>query len=117
MFVHLELIATEYRAGRLGTDQVMLLARVWANLRVQDAMKRRQKRFIKDARRLSFPRFRGRVLEWQRLADEDGAEPEREAVDRVRVLAAQERLVRGARRKEQGPDWLHLLGLDSAIHG
>jgi len=78
MFVHLELIATEYRAGRLGTDQVMLLARVWANPRVQDAMKRRQKRFIKDARRLSFPRFRSRVLEWQRLADEDGAEPERD---------------------------------------
>jgi len=78
MFVHLELVANAFRSGTVGTDQVMLLARVWANPRVRDAMVDRQDKFLADARRLSFPRFRDRLLEWQRLTDEDGAEPERD---------------------------------------
>ncbi len=78
MFGDLALIADTYRAGKLGTDQVLLLARVWANKRVRKQMHKRQRRFLKGARRLSFPRFRERVLQWQRITDEDGAEPERD---------------------------------------
>ena len=77
MFADLHEIAAAYRAGTVGTDQVMVLARVWSNPRVRHAMGTRQGRFLKDARRLSFPRFRDRVLEWQRITDEDGAEPAR----------------------------------------
>lgn len=75
MFLNLELIAGAYRAGDIGTDQVMLLGRVHANPRVRDAMQRRQRRFIKDAKRLSFKRFQQRVFEWERITDEDGAQP------------------------------------------
>lgn len=75
MFAELTLVAEAYRAGSIGRDQVMLLGRVFSNPRVRGAMQGRQQRFIDDARRLSFPRFEQRVLQWQRLIDEDGAEP------------------------------------------
>jgi len=75
MFNHLDLIADAYRNGEIGTDQVMLLGRVFANPRVCGAMEGRQKRFIKDAKRLSYKRFQQRILEWERLIDEDGPEP------------------------------------------
>ena len=75
MFSRLDRIASAYRNGEIGTDQVMLLGRVFANPRVRGAMEGRQKCFIEDAKRLSFPRFQKRILEWERLIDEDGPEP------------------------------------------
>lgn len=78
MFVDLVEIADAYRAGTMGSAQVRLLGRVFANVRVRDAMVGRQARFLKDARRLSFPRFEQRVREWERLVDQDGAEPARD---------------------------------------
>jgi hypothetical protein len=75
MFSRLELVAETYRAGELGTDQVMLLGRVFANPRVRGAMEHRQRWFLDLAKKLAFPRFEKRVLKWQRLIDEDGTEP------------------------------------------
>ena len=75
MFAVLDVIADAYRTGGLGTDQVMLLGRVFANVRVRGAMVDRQDWFLDLAGRVSFKRFQERVLEWQRLIDEDGPEP------------------------------------------
>lgn len=84
MFAELDLIAAAYRSGSLGTGQVMLLGRIFANARVSGAMEGRQEWFLDLADRLSFPRFERRVLEWQRLIDEDGPEPAAERTARNR---------------------------------
>lgn len=84
MFTELDLVAAAYRAGELGTAQVMLLGRIFTNVRVNGAMEGRQEWFLDLAGRLSFPRFEQRVLEWQRLIDEDGPEPAAERTERNR---------------------------------
>jgi len=80
MFRGLPQIAVECRAGLLGEDQIRLLARVFANPRVKRAMVGRQEWFLDKAQTLPYKRFQDRVLEWQRIIDEDGTEP---AGDRV----------------------------------
>jgi len=75
MFRALPQIAAAARSGSLGQDQTRLLARVFANRRVRGAMEGRQDWFLEKAAKLSFKRFRDRVLEWERRIDEDGPEP------------------------------------------
>lgn len=61
--------------GVLGVDQFDLLGRVWANPRVRDHMEAAQGWFLRIAARLSYRDFETEVRTWERLADEDGAEP------------------------------------------
>ena len=62
----------------------MLLGRVFANPRVRGAMEGRQEWFLERAATLSYPRFQQRVLEWERIIDEDGPEPPGERAARNR---------------------------------
>jgi hypothetical protein len=61
--------------GALGIDYFDLLAQVWANPRVRDAMVDAQDWFLRISARLSFTDFQIEVRTWERLADEDGPEP------------------------------------------
>ena len=85
MFAKLTVIAAAARNGEIGEEQLLLLARVFANKRVRGAMEGRQEWFLGHAKKLSFKRFQAKVLEWQRLIDEDGPEPrpERTAANRT----------------------------------
>nr|WHW29253.1 hypothetical protein [uncultured bacterium] len=85
MFRKLPVVAAAYRTGGLGTDQVMLLGRVFANPRVRGAMEGRQEWFLEHAAKLSFPRFEQRVRSWERLIDEDGPEPASERAQNSRA--------------------------------
>ena len=68
-------LADAYRDGRIGVDQMHLLGRVHANARVRVHMVDAQDWFLRAARRLSFKHFQTEVRTWERLADEDGPEP------------------------------------------
>lgn len=70
-----ETIATAWRAGELGIDQTMLLAKVYANPRVRDRFVDDQEWFLAQATKLSWPRFEKRIARWMQLADDDGTEP------------------------------------------
>lgn len=85
MFRKLPLVADAYRAGDLGTDQVMLLGRVFANPRVCGAMEGRQEWFLEHAAKLSYKRFERKVRRWEQLIDEDGPEPASERNQRNRT--------------------------------
>jgi hypothetical protein len=61
--------------GALGIDHFDLLARVWANPRVRDHMTDAQAWFLRIAERLSYRDFEIEVRTWERLVDDDGAEP------------------------------------------
>lgn len=75
MFAALDDVASSYRRGEVGTDQVRLLSRVWSNPRVRDAMVDKQSWFLELAARLSYPKFERRVRRWEELVDTDGADP------------------------------------------
>ena len=75
MMAELTSIAHSYRQGDIGTEQARLLARIYSNRRVQDAMVDRQDWFISLAKKLPYPRFEARVRNWESLTDQDGAEP------------------------------------------
>ncbi len=75
MFRHLPLIKAALWDGEIGIEQVQLLARVYANPRVQGAMELRQERFLHQAATMHYAMFETRVREWERLIDEDGAAP------------------------------------------
>ena len=75
MFRGLPLIKAALWAGTIGIEQVQLLARVYANPRVQGAMELRQETFLHQASTMHYGVFETRVREWERLNDEDGAEP------------------------------------------
>lgn len=61
--------------GRIGVDQVELLARVWSNVRVRDLMNGAQSRFLGWARK-SYRDFEIEVRTWESLLDDDGPEPD-----------------------------------------
>ena len=78
MFGDLDVIAESHRSshpGGIGIDQVRLLARVWSNKRVRDAMSDREEWFLELAQRLPYPRFEAKVRRWESLTDQDGAAP------------------------------------------
>ena len=68
-------LADAFRAGTIGVDQMNLLGRVHRNARVRPHMADAQDWFLAIARRLSFKQFETEVRTWERLADEDGPEP------------------------------------------
>ncbi len=70
----LELISAAFSAGEIGVDQVDLLGRVHANRRVRAWMRDAQDWFLEMAAG-SFDDFERAVREWERLADQDGPEP------------------------------------------
>ena len=84
MFRALPLIKQALWAGTIGIEQVQLLARVYANPRVQGAMELRQERFLHQAATMPYAMFETRVREWERLIDEDGAPPKAEVTHEKR---------------------------------
>ncbi len=84
MFRGLPPIKQALWAGTIGIEQVQLLARVYANPRVQGAMELRQERFLHQAATMHFAMFETRVREWERLIDEDGAPPKAEVTHEKR---------------------------------
>jgi len=78
MFRELPDIAAAFGQGSIGQDQVRLLAKVFANSRVQQQMVDRQAVFIQQATNKSYKNFELKVREWERLTDEDGPTPPNE---------------------------------------
>ena len=70
----LTLIDEALAAGRIGVDQVDLLGRVHANRRVRHCMADAQAWFLEMAEG-DFDEFEAAVRAWERLADQDGPEP------------------------------------------
>ena len=83
-------VAAAFRDGTIGTDQMALLGRVHANRRVRDFMVDAQEWFLRHARRMSYRDFEIAVREWERLADEDGAEPNERMHQARRVRLTQD---------------------------
>ena len=83
-------LADAYRDGRIGVDQMHLLGRVHANARVRPFMVDAQDWFLRIAGRLSFKDFETEVRTWERLADEDGPEPNDRMHQARRVKLAQD---------------------------
>ena len=67
-------IGTALASGRIGVDQVDLLGRVHANRRVRPFMPGAEEWFLELAVE-SYDDFERAVREWERLADQDGPEP------------------------------------------
>lgn len=70
-----ELVAKQWRAGELGVDQAIILAKVHSNARIQHRFLTDQPWFLDQAAKLSFARFEKRIARWIELADDDGAKP------------------------------------------
>jgi len=68
-------VADAYRAGSIGTDQMRLLGRVHANVRVRSDMVEHQDWFLNLAATQDYKTFEKHVRRWETLTDEDGAEP------------------------------------------
>lgn len=90
MMLTLPEVADAFRGGTIGTDQMALLGRVHANRRVRDFMVDAQGWFLRHARRMSYRDFEIAVREWERLADEDGAEPNERMHQARRVRLTQD---------------------------
>ncbi len=71
----LPLIGGALAAGEIGVDQVDLLGRVYANRRVRAWMPDAQDWFLELATTESYDDFEHAVRQWERLADQDGPEP------------------------------------------
>lgn len=63
-----------FLAGTIGTDQVKLLGRVNSNRRIADEMGDRDETFVRQSA-WPYPEFELAVRSWERLTDQDGAEP------------------------------------------
>jgi hypothetical protein len=75
MLLELDKIREALRAGDIGVDQVRLLARTHANRRVRHFMADAQDWFLEMARAHDFIDFQIVIAQWERLLDDDGAEP------------------------------------------
>src|SRR3712207_4636354 len=62
--------------GRVGVEHVQELARAFANPRVRSQFPEYIDALLADAARSSLEAFRATVLQWERLLDQDGPEPE-----------------------------------------
>lgn len=71
-------VAAAYRAGRVGTDHVRRMARVWSNPRVRDQLGVCEAEFLVAAQGLEFPDFDLFCQEWEQRVDVDGAAPKAE---------------------------------------
>lgn len=68
-------LAAAFRAGTVGVDQMNLLGRIHRNSRVRGFMVDAQDWFLRGAQAWSYRRFETEVRTWERLADDDGPEP------------------------------------------
>lgn len=80
----LSAVKDAYEAGEIASAHADLIGRVFANERVIDAMADRQARILADARSMSYRRFERELRAWERLADQDGAEPAADRTHRSR---------------------------------
>ena len=68
-------VADAFRAGEIGVDQMDLIARIHRNGRVRLLLIDAQTWFLELAQRTPFKDFERTAREWERLADQDGPEP------------------------------------------
>ena len=73
MFERLQLVAAAYRAGRIGTGQARLFAKVYSNPRVRQFFAVSEQVLLDAAVEMSYPDFAGVLLSWERLVDDSGA--------------------------------------------
>ncbi len=71
----LPIVAEAFRAGRIGVDQMDLIARIHRNARVRTMLIDAQEWFLDIAGSQSCKEFETTARQWERLADEDGPEP------------------------------------------
>ncbi len=72
---HLPLVADAYRAGTIGSEQVDLVAKVYRNDRVRDALVEFQPEVLVLATECEYPVFESVLRQWERATDQDGPEP------------------------------------------
>ncbi len=72
---HLPLLSDAYRAGAIGTEQVALVAKVYANDRIRDALVGFQPEVLVLATECEYPVFESVLRQWERATDQDGPEP------------------------------------------
>ena len=77
-------VAAAFRAGRIGRCQVDRIARTHANPRVRHLLVEVDGHVAVLAARLPYREFDRHLTDWERLADEDGAEDAAERADRNR---------------------------------
>lgn len=77
----LPVAAAAHAGGRLGTAQVVRIARVHANRRVREALVAEDAAVARAAVVLPYKEFGEAVADWERLADEDGAGDRAERAD------------------------------------
>ena len=68
-------LASAFRAGEIGVDQMDLIGRIHRNGRVRLMLIDAQDWFVDLATSTSFKTFETTAREWERLADEDGPQP------------------------------------------
>jgi len=73
MFERLQLVAAAYRAGRIGTGQARLFAKVYSNPRARQFFALSEQVLLDAAVEMSYPDFADVLLTWERLVDDDGA--------------------------------------------
>ncbi len=71
----LTLVADAYRAGTIGTEQVDLVAKVYRNKRVREALVGFQPEVLVMATECEYPVFESVLRQWERATDQDGPEP------------------------------------------
>jgi len=69
----LDAVQSAFVAGDLGVEQLDVIARLHANVRVRDALIDAQDILVEDAQTASFRDFRALAKEWERLADIEGS--------------------------------------------
>lgn len=84
MFALLPVWADAARAGRVGTDQTLLMARVAANPRIQLDLIANVQPLLNDARHLPYDEFERRLRDFERSADDERARTDAEAVQERR---------------------------------
>ena len=80
----LPLVAEAFRGGDIATCMVNKLGRVYSNPRVRDFMGEADSWFLSHALSDSYELFDVTVSEWERLADEDGADQKDKRHERAR---------------------------------
>ena len=65
-------IRAAYETGEIGTSQIRVIARVWANKRVRQLLQRSEPHFLLRAQTLPYKQFHAYASQWEERADEDG---------------------------------------------
>ncbi len=84
---HLPLVADAYQAGAVGTEQVDLVAKVYLNPRVRDALIDFQPDLLMLATECDYPVFEQVLRQWERVVDTDGPEPKADEAHKRRHVS------------------------------